>query len=315
MRRLLHKAHSSPLRRDDNPSFTVFFSNKDDKTLLWHDFATGESGDVFKLYMLMTGMTYRQCVEYLCGTSQLARKPFALGALRAHIKEYHRIEMERTPLPIKETEWCDKTYKYWKGYGIDLMTLEKYNVKPLLSGGGMEAIWDDNINPMYAYHIGDGIKIYAPLADKANKWRSNTRRNDVQGWAQMDNKANHVIVTKSLKDVMVLDVLGYNAIAVQSENTMLTPWHMKYLAGMRSHIIVFFDNDAAGRKGAKKQVDELAKYVNTNYLHIIELNAKAFDTEHKDISELAADSNTEEGCMDTAEWWMRSQMDVLGIKI
>jgi 5S rRNA maturation endonuclease (ribonuclease M5) len=234
-----------------------------------------------------------------------------LGALREHIKEYKRVEMERTYLHIQEIPWSDETYEYWEGYGIDIMTLEKYNVKPLLSGGGMKAIWEDKYNPMYVYHIGDGIKIYAPYADKANKWRSNTRREDVQGWAQMDNKANHVIVTKSLKDVMVLDVLGFNAIAVQSENTMLTLWHMKYLAGMRVDIIVFFDNDAAGKKGASRQMDELAKYVDRNHLHRLELNTKSFGTLHKDISELAKDSQTEEGNMETAEWWMRTQMKML----
>ena len=41
----LGRAISSPFREDKNPSF-VFFKGSTDNKLMWHDFATGDSGDI-----------------------------------------------------------------------------------------------------------------------------------------------------------------------------------------------------------------------------------------------------------------------------
>ena len=42
----VNTAFKSPLRKDENPSFSVFFSKKANK-FLYKDLATGESGDCF----------------------------------------------------------------------------------------------------------------------------------------------------------------------------------------------------------------------------------------------------------------------------
>ena len=48
--------YNSPLRKDENPSFGLFYSHKTGQ-LLYKDLATGECGNVFKFVKLYTGIT------------------------------------------------------------------------------------------------------------------------------------------------------------------------------------------------------------------------------------------------------------------
>ena len=74
---------------------------------------------------------------------------------------------------------------------------------------------------MYAYKVFDKFKIYRPLASKYTKWRTNLTTSDVQGLAQIPEKGDLLIITKSLKDVMVLYEMGYTAISAASETTFI----------------------------------------------------------------------------------------------
>ena len=51
----------NPFRKDNHPSFSIFFGSKLLK-LLWKDFATGDSGDCFSLVGKIYGLTYPQAV-------------------------------------------------------------------------------------------------------------------------------------------------------------------------------------------------------------------------------------------------------------
>lgn len=53
----------SPLRHENTPSFRVFIGSNGNQ--MWHDFGSGQSGDVVKLHMLMESCNFRTALGEL----------------------------------------------------------------------------------------------------------------------------------------------------------------------------------------------------------------------------------------------------------
>lgn len=79
---------------------------------------------------------------------------------------------------------------------------------------------------------------------------SNCTINNIQGYAQLPENGDLLIITKSLKDVMTLYSLGYTAVSANSENTLIPLKVMNDLKQRFKRVIVFYDNDPSGKKGA-----------------------------------------------------------------
>ena len=106
---------------------------------------------------------------------------------------------------------------------------------------------------MYAYKVYDKFKIYRPLASKYTKWRTNLTNRHVQGLAELPYEGgNLLIITKSLKDVMCLYEMGFNAISPSSETTFIPDDILKSLRHKWRHIVIMFDRDATGMTKARE---------------------------------------------------------------
>ena len=68
----------------------------------------------------------------------------------------------------------------------------------------------------------------------------------VQGLSQLPEFGDLLVITKSLKDVLVLHDLGIAAIAPQTETSMLTENCMMDLLNRFSRVVTLFDYDNAG---------------------------------------------------------------------
>src|SRR5699024_371627 len=126
------------------------------------------------------------------------------------LKSTKYYESKDTIIGVVRQEWTDIDKQFWSQFGISKDTLNKYNVsriKYYLCDRIVKVIYKDE-NPMYAYKVYDHFKIYRPLADKYTKWRNNLTEYDIQGYAQLPEKGNLLIITKSMKDVMVLYEMG-----------------------------------------------------------------------------------------------------------
>jgi hypothetical protein len=170
----------------------------------------------------------------------------------AEEKRYKRIQIRRQP-------WRQEQIEYWKSYCIPSSLLADYHIY------SCEYMWlEGNLHysyrrydPAIAYCFGigkegyDRYKIYFPLRGKG-KNRFITNSNAIQGYNQLPPSGDLLILTKSLKDVLVLRVLGYNAIALQSEQHHFEKDAYEHLAGRFRKIILLYDNDSAGRNGAEK---------------------------------------------------------------
>ena len=238
--------YNSPFRKDTNPSFGVFLSKRTGK-LLFKDHGSGICGDVIKFVREITGIS-----NYNDVLQEIVRKLKITN--RTVLKSTKPIESKETIIGIVRQAFTEIDKTYWGSYHITMPTLEKFNVhsiKYYLCNGIVKGIYKDE-NPMYAYKVYNNFKIYRPLGDKFTKWRNNLTDIDVQGYAQLPKKGNLLIITKSLKDVMVLHEMGYNAVSPSSESTFIPDIVLNDLKKRFKNILICFDRDIPGVQNMRK---------------------------------------------------------------
>lgn len=253
----LGRVTSSPFREDVHPSFAIFKSNRDG-ALLFKDFATNQVGDCFKFVSLLFDLNLNQTLEKIW--SDIIDKNLKATKQGLYIKEYYK--NRKTLISIKRKNFTKIDDKFWGKYNIDRDTLKKYNVFPI------SKFWVNDIesrfeysdeSPMYAYKVFNSFKIYRPYSElKKDKWRSSCGIYDIQGWEQLPDNGDLLVITKSLKDVMVLSLFNIPSIAPQGENAPIPEKAVYELKKRFKRLVLLYDYDEAGEKGAKdinKQFD------------------------------------------------------------
>ena len=246
------KLMNSPLRPDDKiPSFAIFSGKTGG--LLFKDHGTGVSGNVIKFVKLYKNITTREELE-----KELLRIVKTVAPTTACKITYEKTAAHETEIGIVRQPFTDVDRQYWGLFGISIKTLKKYDVfsiKYFLCNNIVRGIYK-NDNPMYAYKVDNKFKIYRPLASKYTKWRTNLTNENIQGYAQLPEFGNLLFITKSLKDVMCLHEMGFNAISPSSETTFIPKDILEDLERRFKHIIILFDRDEAGVKNARKYSKE-----------------------------------------------------------
>ena len=246
------KIMSSPFRQDLKPSFGVFKSSTS-SALLWKDQGTCKTGNVVtfvrELYDFYHNKQALKSIwdEVVTGNLTISKRGKVITDVYQSLK---------TSIAVKRRNFCETDDAYWDKYCISRETLHRYNVQPISFfwiNDIQQVLTYSKISPMYAYKIFDKFKIYRPLSTtKKDKWRTNCSSIDLQGFEQLPENGELLIITKSLKDVMVLHELGYNSVALQSENDHLYKSIYNNLQKRFKRIVVFFDNDRPGLEAAIK---------------------------------------------------------------
>ena len=245
------KLMNSPLRNDDKiPSFAIFPSRTGD--LLFKDHGSGESGNAIKFIKLYRGIQTRDELERELLRIVRRMNPNETIKTNNYTKP---VGSGVADIGIVRQPFTDIDKRYWKQFHISIDTLKKFNVfsiKYFLCNRVVRGTYKED-SPMYAYKVYDKFKIYRPLASKYTKWRTNLTNRHVQGLAELPKEGgNLLIITKSLKDVMCLYEMGFNAIAASSETTFIPDDILKSLRTKWKHIVILYDRDAPGMKNARK---------------------------------------------------------------
>lgn len=260
----LNSIMSSPLREDKNPSFGVFKSYKSGE-LLFKDQATGDCGNCVVLVMKLYNITYYAALKQIFNDLTLGKVfTTSIG------KSIDKYKPSTNSILIQKKNFSKYDDLYWNQYGIDRDDLKRFKVHPISCfwvNDIKQSIYYENNSPLYAYEIFNKFKVYKPLASKDIKWRANAGTYDIQGYEQLPDKCEHIIITKSLKDVIVLTKLGYNAIAPNGENHTIPEVIINKLRKdkVTTKFTVFYDNDEAGRTANKKLLN---KYQEFNLIEI-----------------------------------------------
>ena len=280
------KLYNSPLRMDDKiPSFAVFKGRRGN--LMFKDHGSGLAGNA---------ITFIKEYKHISTEGELEKellriiKHTAPSSTRSVTRDYK--SYGSTDIGIVRQDFTDVDLKYWGQYGIQLSTLQKFQVfsiKYFLCNRIVSGIYKES-NPMYAYKVNDKFKIYRPLNSKYTKWRTNLTNCDVQGFSELPaGKRDCLIITKSLKDVMVLYEMGFDAISPSSETTFIPDDMLESLRDKYKHILILFDRDKTGMMKAR---DYSKKYK----LDAFFVNKKF---ESKDISDAVQKNG-----FDTVKQWL-----------
>ncbi len=248
------KVMRSPLREDIHPSFGVYKSSIRGN-LMWKDQATGKTGNVVQFVSEKFNISYNDALKKIL--SDIENANISCTEKGKYIQESY--SRTKTVISVQRKNFTDIDDQYWGQYYVSREILKKHNVYPIAAfwvNDIVSSIFYTKEKPLYAYQVFDKFQIYCPYGDKKNKFRTNTSIYDIHGLEQLPKYGNLLIITKSKKDVLVLDKLGYTAIAPCGENTPIPENIMLNLKERFTKIVILYDNDKAGMDGAKKLANE-----------------------------------------------------------
>jgi hypothetical protein len=174
-----------------------------------------------------------------------------------------QFEQQPTIIEIQPRRWTDQDRAYWAQYEIPPLLL-KYHKIYSISAYRIDSKSQDNISYRvhpeqlvysFDYYWHDGVfrrKLYFPQVKGRFRFVSNVNNTITQGWTLLPkNQQDILFVTKSYKDVLTFNLLGYWAIAPNSEHSFIPEDVMDKLKNRFSNIYVWFDNDEGGIRGGE----------------------------------------------------------------
>lgn len=245
------------IRVDHKPTCAFYKDSKG--TLYFKDFA-GPSFDFVGAVMHIHACTYPQALRIIANDFGIINSP-RLEKNIAKIEYSGKIlkETEKAIIQVEVQDFTEKELTWWASFGISLLTLNKFKVYSIRSVflNGTYFNSSSESSPIYGYYggfntNGDELwRLYMPT--KRNyRFMSNWEGTHWQGMKQLPRDGNHCIFSKSMKDLMVLHEFGFISIAPTSENILISEGRFNRLQSKYNNIVVFFDNDLAGVKGAHK---------------------------------------------------------------
>ena len=239
------KKFCSDLRDDKSPTVSIIPYNG---KLLYKDFGNNEhTFDCFNYIRYKYNCTFTDSLRIIDCDFNLglsAKKEaiqFTMGYM-AYRQNSSALQLHK-PVIIrkKKRSWTKQDANFWRKYLVSKQILIKFAVEPI------SHYWiDENRfsckSITYVFKFNNRYKIYSPYEDK-NKWLSNTKKTDIQGYTQLPEKGDKLIITSSLKDVMCLHVAGYNSIALQSEMQIPEEKLISELINRFHTIEILYDND------------------------------------------------------------------------
>lgn len=260
------KKFSSPFRTDNDPSCCI---KSYGDGLIFRDFATGENYTAISLVSALYFCDYRTALNKIASDFNLKELKIDLQLVESQVnKVKSSVAKEKVSIQIKVRKWIKELdYQYWViDSGISLKTLNFFKVFPI------SEFWINSYNfkcktSTYAYYYGNQeFKILNPNKEGNGKWYSNTSYDTLQGYNQLPETGDLLIITSSLKDAMRLYEMGYNSIAPTSETGLLPKEAILELESRFTQLVLFYDNDGTftpnpgesgkGKYGALKNSQE-----------------------------------------------------------
>lgn len=273
------KPIKSPLRDEEHPSFSLFYSKKYD-TMLWKDFATGDTGNCFKFVKLFLNLdSYIDVYNRIADDFNLHAHFYIRNGVQTGpslikkrvLKREVEMDQENRTIQIKRKPWAIQDKKFWHGkYGLTRKQLEYCGVFPISHYWvGKVCFKGDKL--AYAYiEKKDGnitYKIYQPRS-KFNKWKNGNNASTWELWRQLPARGRNLIICSSRKDAMVVKSLFpstvVTACSLQAEGVYPKVQVVDELKKRFKNVYVLYDNDNAGVKFGTK----LAKNFGLKYIEI-----------------------------------------------
>lgn len=238
---------NAPYRKDERPSLSLFAGS--DSQVLFKDFATNESGDIFTLLKKTWNVSLRGVINRIARDLPL----FNEGSIKAKKPKVYSVTSghdSSTILKCKIREWRNYDLEYWETYGISLPWLKFGEVYPIsqvihIRDGITKSIPAEKL--AYAYvERKDGkvtLKIYQPLS-KTFKWINKHDSSVWDLWTKIPDRGECLIITSSRKDALCIwENSGIPAISLQGEGYIPKKHVVDQLKERFTYVFILYDND------------------------------------------------------------------------
>jgi hypothetical protein len=244
------KVMLSPLRNENTASFGFFKGENNE--ICFKDFKLG-GGDCIKFVQMKFNLNYFEALSKIAIDFGMEDDFIVKKIEKSKTNDIIPINRDEFlhkagTLNIKKTkrEWKSYDLLYWQQYGISLKTLEIFNVEPISYFFINDKIITADKHAYCFKEFKDDLetyKIYQPF-NKIYKWINSHNNSIWQGWSQLPEKGDTLIITKSLKDVMAIhEITGIPSIALQCENLLPKKQVFQELINRFEDIYIFYDND------------------------------------------------------------------------
>jgi len=240
-----NKHYSSPFSSDTTHSFSFKLGD----SLMWHCFSTGKGGNCIQLVSELHNESFKDAIKRIFNdfepNNKVRNKSKVLAS--SFFTKYD------TEIQVVLQDFSKTDLAYWSQGHITKKTLDFFNVKTvkevwLDKGEGFKWLWSYSpTNPIFRYLINGRYKVYRPLEkNKEWKWLSTTKVKDWQGFKQLPKNGDILIITKSMKDVMVWYELGFSATSPCTESQTITKEVIDYFFTRFKRIYINYDYDKPG---------------------------------------------------------------------
>lgn len=244
----------NPLRNEKHSSCKFYHNENGELKLV--DFTGWFRGNVFDFVMFIEGITFKETLE-LIYKRYVQKKSIPLSVYKSKLEQRSQElnSYSNTVISVEFEDFNEKTIRFWNNQGITIKTLNRFKVKvPKRVDVNKKIVYVNSYSfKAYMYYFGlvEGIhrvKIYFP----GNHMKFLTNSREIEGFKQLEYNKNELVITKSLKDVMLLYEFGIEAIAPPSEGFMFHDDFIKQLKEKYERIYVLFDFDYAGVRGMQR---------------------------------------------------------------
>lgn len=263
------KLFTSVLRSDKKPTCS-FYRNKNGD-LIYKDFGTGDGFNFIGLVMEMFNLNYYQAITKIASDFGLIKTNIV--SVKAEIKESTSKILDTGPTYIQVTtkSFSKEELDWWNKFGIEQELLDKYKVfscEHVFINGRLSVSSTPN-NYIFGYYFGTDNgrelwKIYMPLRKKF-RFLNNISMDVLQGYEQLPEYGPLLVITKSMKDSIVLNRLGIPAVAPNSEVLIISQEQMDEFHKRFKYIVFYWDRDYAGvtnLQKIRKTYPECAYFIN-----------------------------------------------------
>lgn len=287
----INQRFKSTLRKDNNPSCVIYINSSNRP--MYKDFGIGKLYDCYSYVCDKYNISFKTVLNYIIRDFNLKTNNIPMTNLSSPINEINMVlePPKKKEITIEERPFEQYDMDYWGTFNLTPSLLHKYGIVPV-----RYAMIDNNLlcgstpnYPCYCFKIGEYKKIYRPNNDEG-KWYNTIPSTSLFGFKQLEPGGELLIITKSLKDVLVYKSFGYSAIAPQAESIIIEDRIMKELLFRFDKVLVNYDTDLTGMKFSKQLCD---KY-----------RIKRFFTPQKDISDSIAKSDIK-----TIKMWLDNKIN------
>ena len=176
--------------------------------------------------------------------------------------------IQKTPPPYKfrEQPFSNAEQAWWKQYGINAETLNRYGVVSLAeyfgisNSGRSYTLRSSPSEPMFGYVRQNGIKVYRPQSQSRFLFGGSFNDYYCFGLEQLPATGDTLFITGGEKDVLSLAAHGFPAICFGSETARIPHKLIEELSQRFQNIVLLYDMDATGKKHALALQQELRAY-------------------------------------------------------